>query len=132
MTTSTHNTEQERVYSQIQIIKDKSFNQFLHSLTDASSVSEVLDKLLKLVHELYDNDDCTFYHLDKSTNSIISSKRRNEQLERVAILDDKLISRIKSIKKPVLRKRSISKRKNIQTVYYPFVFHGNLEFLLEI
>ncbi|MHA1420015.1 MAG: PAS domain S-box protein [Candidatus Heimdallarchaeaceae archaeon] len=132
MTTSTHNTEQEREYSQIQIIKDKSFNQFLHSLTDASSVSEVLDKLLKLVHELYDNDDCTFYHLDKSTNSIISSKRRNEQLERVAILDDKLISRIKSIKKPVLRKRSISKRKNIQTVYYPFVFHGNLEFLLEI
>lgn len=132
MTTSTYNTKQERENSQIQIIDNKSFIQFLHSLTDASSISEILDKLLKLVHELYDNDDCTFYHLDKSDNSIISSKRRNEQLERIAILDEKLISRIKSIKKPVLRKRSISKRKNIQTVYYPFIFHGNLEFLLEI
>lgn len=132
LTTSTYDTKQKRENSQTQIMDNKSFIQFLNSLTDASSISEILDELLILLQELYNNDDCTFYHLDKSGSRIIASKRKDEKFERVAILDDKLINRIKSIAKPVQRKRSISKRKNIPTVYYPFVFHGDLEFILEI
>ena len=132
LTTSTYDTKQKRENSQIQIIENNSFIQFLHSLTDASSVSEIVDKLHILLHELYNNDDCIFYRLYKSDNSVIASKRKDEKLERFAILDEKLITRIKSLTKPVLRKRSISKKKNIPTIYYPFIFHGDLEFLLEI
>ncbi len=132
LTTSTYDTKRERENSQIQIIENNSFIQFLHSLIDASSVSEILDKLLILLHELYNNDDCIFYRQYKSDNSVIASKRKDEKLERFAILDEKLITRIKSLTKPVLRKRSISKRKNTPTIYYPFIFHGDLEFLLEI
>lgn len=112
--------------------KTRSFFSFFQTLTEASSISDVVEKVFNLLFDIYNCENCSFYIVDKIEDRIIAYNRSSEKPETIAILNEKLISRIYSITKPVLKKRSISLRKNIPTIYCPYVLRNSLEFILEI
>ncbi|MCG3226057.1 MAG: hypothetical protein H7645_04000, partial [Candidatus Heimdallarchaeota archaeon] len=96
--------------------KTRSFFSFFQTLTEASSISDVVEKVFNLLFDIYNCENCSFYIVDKIEDRIIAYNRSSEKPETIAILNEKLISRIYSITKPVLKKRSISLRKNIPTI----------------
>ncbi len=112
--------------------KTRSFLSFFHTLTEVSSISDVVKGVFNFLFDIYNCENCSFYVVDKIEDRIIAYNRSSEKPETIAILNEKLISRIYSITKPVFRKRSISLRKNIPTIYCPYVLRNSLEFILEI
>ncbi|MCG3219984.1 MAG: PAS domain-containing protein, partial [Candidatus Heimdallarchaeota archaeon] len=112
--------------------KTRSFLSFFYTLTEVSSISDVVEKVFNFLFDIYNCENCSFYVVDKIEDRIIAYNRSSEKPETIAILDEKLISRIYSITEPVFRKRSISLRKNIPTIYCPYVLWNSLEFMLEI
>jgi len=114
------------------INQDKTLTNFFHSLIDVNSVSDIIDKMFNFLFDLYHFEECCFYYVDKRENTLTAFRRRSKELEPVEILSEKLLSRLYSLKKPQTRKRSISLRKNISTIYCPFHLDNSLEFMIEI
>ncbi|MCG3224833.1 MAG: PAS domain-containing protein, partial [Candidatus Heimdallarchaeota archaeon] len=114
------------------VSEDKAYTNFVHSLIDVNSVSDIIEKMFKLLFELYKLEEGCFYYVDKRENTLTAFRRRSKELEPVVILREKLLSRLYSIKKPQTRKRSISLRKNIPTIYCPFHLDNSLEFMIEL
>ncbi|MCG3220766.1 MAG: PAS domain S-box protein [Candidatus Heimdallarchaeota archaeon] len=129
---SAHVTKHKRENLQSPDTKTRSFLSFFHTLTDVSSISDVVEKVFNFLFDIYNCENCSFYIIDKIEDRIIAYNRSSEKPETIAILNEKLISRIYSITKPALRKRSISLRKNIPTIYCPYILRNSLEFMLEI
>ncbi|MCG3221726.1 MAG: PAS domain S-box protein [Candidatus Heimdallarchaeota archaeon] len=111
---------------------NRSIFSFFQTLTEVLSVSDVVEKVFSLLLDLYNFDNFSFYIVDEVEDRITVYNRNSENLESYAILDEKLVSRICSITKPNLRKRSISLRKNMPTIFCPFVLSNSLEFMIEI
>ncbi len=114
------------------ISEDETLTNFFHSLVDVNSVSDIIDKIFNFLFELYHLEEGCFYYVDKRENMLTAFRRRSEELESVVILSEKLLSRIYSIRKTQTRKRSISLRKNIPTIYCPFHLDNSLEFMIEL
>ncbi|MCG3221705.1 MAG: PAS domain S-box protein [Candidatus Heimdallarchaeota archaeon] len=112
--------------------KTRSFFSFFQTLAEVSSISDVVEKVFNLLLDIYNCENCSFYFTNKIGDRVTAYNRNSEKLETIAILDEKLISRIYSITKPALRKRSISLRKNIPTIFCPYVLRSSLEFMIEI
>jgi len=118
--------------SQVADNKTRSFFNFFQTLAEVSSISDVVEKVFNLLLDIYNCEHCSFYFTNKIEDRVTAYNRNSEKLEAIAILDEKLISRIYSITKPALRKRSISLRKNIPTIFCPYVLRNSLEFIIEI
>ena len=103
---------------------------FAESLIEANDVPCIVERAIHHSRNIFQEVGVSFYHYDDLDKRIIFYRIINDTLEAKAITDDKLRTRLKKIVKPEVRKRSISLRKNIPTVVFPFEITKIVRYLI--
>lgn len=115
-----------------QIEKLKTLYQIAHSSKISTSLATTIEEFISKLSDFYETEDICIYLFNEKKNTIIIYKILNNELERRSILDEKLKLRILSIKKPVIRKKSIAFRDNETTIYLPCKDDETADFMVEM
>ncbi|MCG3216867.1 MAG: PAS domain S-box protein [Candidatus Heimdallarchaeota archaeon] len=102
------------------------------SIVESASIQEAMKGIIEFLVDYYKENTTCVYFICKSQNRVIHFRKLKNDLVSTEITNKKLLSRIKTIEKPLIRKRSISIRKNVETVYYPLEAMEFLDLLIEL
>jgi len=105
---------------------------FAQTLTDNLSFSNIIKEILKFIINYYEEHKVCFYFLDNRNNSVLFFWIEEDEIQSKAIINEKLTGRIKNIKTPCRRKRSIFQRKNLITLYFPFRITNFHDYMIEL
>ena len=104
---------------------------FVQRLREKSSFSNTIKEILNFLKKIFKRYSSLF-SIDNKNNVARFYWIENDEIQSQIIDDEGIIKRIKNIKKPCTRKRSIFSRKNTLTYFYPFKISVLNEYVIEI
>lgn len=105
---------------------------FAQMLTDNLSFSSNIKEILRFTIKYYEEHKVCFYFIDNRNNRVLFFWIEEDEIQSKVIINEKLTRRIKNIKNPCIRKRSIFQRKNLITYYFPFRISNFFDYMIEL